>query len=437
MPLSFVHLSDIHFGQEKTGGVRRTHDDAKACLIADAKRQTKAMDITGIIVTGDVAYAGKPEEFQQAGVWLDDLAAAVGCSKTEVQVVPGNHDIDRTHISAGSMLMIDKVLTDGEDHLDLFLENKDDCEILYRKLSAYWSFAEGYNCFLDKSGGIASNKIFNLAPGRNVRFIGLNSSLLCYGNEQEGHLVLGARQRVLSNNEGEELVVLCHHPLNWFQDSTDARNYIRNRARVLMTGHEHEPSMSIDNVKEGRDIMYLASGAAVPPQASDKYRYTYNILTFAWDETDDALTVTIRPRTWSEGDVDFVDDTQLLGGAGSTFKLASPNYRAAAETEGLGPTEVAPAVKEADEATAPDDIVIVEESTVPERFALVLLRFFRDLTPAKRLEIFVKLEALPPNWTGGMNQAMERMIVDKLVRDGRIAQLEEEIGRSTGRAVGN
>jgi hypothetical protein len=94
-------------------------------------------------------------------------------------------------------------------------------------------------------------------------------------------------------------------------------------------------------------------------------------------------------------------------------------------------------VKEADEATAPDDIVIVEESTVPERFALVLLRFFRDLTPAKRLEIFVKLEALPPNWTGGMNQAMERMIVDKLVRDGRIAQLEEEIGRSTGRAAEN
>jgi calcineurin-like phosphoesterase family protein len=437
MSLSFVHLSDIHFGQEKTMGVKITHDDAKACLIADARRQTKDMDITGIIVTGDVAYAGKREEFQQAGVWLDDLAAAVRCPKTEVQVVPGNHDIDRDHISDGTLLMIYKVLVEGEDKLDGFLQNTDDCEALYRKLSAYWSFAEGYNCFLDKAGGIASNKIFTLAPGRTLRFVGLNSALLCYAKEKEGHLVLGARQRVLSNNEGEELVVLCHHPLNWFQDSKIARNYIKNRARVLMTGHEHKPSMSIDNVRDGRDIMYLASGAAVPPEANEKYRYTYNIITFDWDKDDEALTVTIRPRTWSEGDVDFVDDTELLGGDGPTFKLASPNYRAAAETEGLGPAAVAPAVKEADEATAPDDIVIVEESTVPERFALVLLRFFRDLTPAKRLEIFVKLEALPPNWTGGMNQAMERMIVDKLVRDGRIAQLEEEIGRSTGRAAEN
>jgi hypothetical protein len=43
MSLSFVHLSDIHFGQEKTMGVKITHDDAKACLIADARRQTKDM----------------------------------------------------------------------------------------------------------------------------------------------------------------------------------------------------------------------------------------------------------------------------------------------------------------------------------------------------------------------------------------------------------
>lgn len=430
MSLSFVHLSDIHFGQEKTGGVKETHNDAKARLIADARRQAQGLKIKGIIVTGDVAYAGKDHEFKEAGAWLDELAGAVGCSNTAVQVVPGNHDIDRDHISGGCMLMIEKVKADGELHLDAFLENDVDCENLYRKLSAYWSFAEGYNCFLDKKGGIASNKLYELAPGRTLRFVGLNSALMCYANEKEGELVLGARQRVLQNKDGEELVVLCHHPLNWFQDSGSAGSYIRNRARVLMTGHEHTPAVSIENVKDGRDILNLASGAAVPPVANDEYRYTYNILTFDWDSADDALTVTICPRTWSEKHMDFVADTVLLQGNGPTFKLGSPNFRNVSAAKAIDSEETNSA--ETEIASTPDDIVIIEESTVPERFAIVLLRFFRDLTPAKRLEILVRLEALPPSWRGTMTQTMERLVVDKLVHDGRIAQLEAEIDRAQG-----
>jgi hypothetical protein len=38
MPVAYVHLSDIHFGQER-GGERITHDDVKNELIDDAARQ--------------------------------------------------------------------------------------------------------------------------------------------------------------------------------------------------------------------------------------------------------------------------------------------------------------------------------------------------------------------------------------------------------------
>jgi predicted phosphodiesterase len=431
MSLSFVHLSDIHFGQEKTEGRRITHNDAKGRLIADAQRQAKDLVIEGIIVTGDVAYAGKDEEFKEAGAWLDELANAVGCKRTAVQVVPGNHDIDRSQISAGSMLMIDKVKKDGEDHLDLYLDDDGDCESLYRKLTAYLSFAEGYNCVLDKKGGIASNKTYELAPNRSLRFVGLNSALMCYAKEQEGDLVLGAKQRVLQNKVGEELVVLCHHPLHWFQDSEKARNYIRNRARVLMTGHEHKPSVSVEKVKEGRDILYLASGAAVPPVADDEFRYTYNILTFEWDPVQDALSIEIQPRTWSDSEMDFVADTELLVGGASTIRLASPNFRDAAVNLDASDEPAAPV----DEiAGVPDRIDIVEESKVPDRFAMVLLSFFRDLTPVQRLEILVRLDALPPDMPGKMTLAMERLLVDKLVRDGRIAKLENEIVKANGGA---
>src|SRR5260370_40250768 len=97
MPI-FVHISDIHFGQEKRAGEVYINNDVKERLISDARRTLVDMGkypADGIIVTGDVAYAGKLEQYKQAGQWLDELAEAIGCQKTSVHLVPGNHDIDR------------------------------------------------------------------------------------------------------------------------------------------------------------------------------------------------------------------------------------------------------------------------------------------------------------------------------------------------------
>lgn len=428
MTVSFVHLSDIHFGQEK-GGELETHNDVKERLLVDAATQVKLLNLSvdGIIVTGDVAYAGRSAEFKEAGQWLDRLAKAVGCIETAVQVVPGNHDIDRSEISGGCHLMLKNILEEGEPAFDKYLNDAVDCETLYRKLGSYLDFAEGYNCFLDKKGGIASNKSFDLAPGRTIRIMGLNSSLMCWSGEKEGDLLLGARQRVLPIKAGEELVVLCHHPLHWFNDQKQARGYIRNRARVLMTGHEHQPSVRVDSEKPGRDLLTIASGATVPPHATDEYRYTYNILTFDWDSASDALKVSIIPRTWSDDEMDFIADVNLLKHTGSPIVLASANFTAAGH-------DVASNLPEDTEEgqyflSEEDKIVIVEETTVPDRFAMVLLRFFRDLSPSQRMQILVRLAALPPAWTGAMTHGMERTVVDKLMKDGRLGQLEAEIER--------
>jgi predicted phosphodiesterase len=265
MPVAYVHLSDIHFGQER-GGDRITNDDVKKELIGDAARQVAehfGKPATGIIVTGDVAYGGKEKEYTEAGLWLDQLAAAVGCSPTAVQLVPGNHDIDRNEISGACTLMLEKIIADGEPQLDKFLKSEQDMALLYAKFAAYGPFAEAYDCPLDRAGGHASDRRVELAPGRFLRFIGLNSALICSANDVEGKLLLGAAQRVLPRTPGEELVVLCHHPLNWLRDSEDILPYVRSRARVLVTGHEHQPSLKIEQTEIGRDLMTLTAGATV------------------------------------------------------------------------------------------------------------------------------------------------------------------------------
>src|SRR5689334_24562065 len=94
----FVQLSDIHFGQERDGTLV-THEDVRTHLLIDA---ASLADERGradkVIVVGDVAYSGKADEYKIAEEWLDRLTLAVKCDVTDVCVVPGNHDCDRTQI---------------------------------------------------------------------------------------------------------------------------------------------------------------------------------------------------------------------------------------------------------------------------------------------------------------------------------------------------
>lgn len=454
MPITYVHLSDIHFGQEK-GADLIIHNDVKERLIEDAADQVRKHaggQAKGLIVTGDIAFGGRTKEYKDAGEWLDRLAKAVGCPPTAVKLVPGNHDIDRDRISESCAHLIDEIIKGGEPRLDAFLRNEDDRRALYSRFAAYHPFAMGYNCPLHSIDGIASDSREELAPGRWIRFFGLNSALICSPKDEEGKLILGAAQRVLPMEPGVELVVLCHHPLKWLQDSEDARKYVRGRARVFISGHEHEPDLDIDHVEDGCDLLMLASGATVPPKAENGYTYTYNLLTFDWSEDGDRLSVEVVPRAWNDDAKRFEADDVRLGGHQPKNLLASPNFRRAprpaqsalpdastasvvagqavdkaevpvAENEVRGPTPVG-------EAEGGQSPVSDAEGEMSNLFDLVLLRFFRDLTEAQRLKVLVELDALPDDWDEDMTLMMERLLVEDLVKHGRLHDLEESIRRN-------
>lgn len=427
MPFAFVHLSDIHFGQDRGGSELFVYDDVKERLIEDAAAEIGKLGgrAAGLLVTGDIAYAGKRHEYDAAGVWLDRLAAAIGCDKTDVQVVPGNHDIDWDHISSGCQMMIDAIVAEGEPRLSGFLKQAVDREVLYNRFAAYRPFAEGYNCPLATQGGFFSRKTLELAPGRMLRFIGLNSALVCSRVDVEGKLLLGTQQHVLPRTDGEELIVLAHHPMNWLQDAEQATHYLKSRARVFISGHEHNPSLNIEKVPDGSDLMSLAAGATVPPIGEAAYTYTYNILVFEWDEAADSLRVEVLPRAWRWETTAFEADDVRLGGRSRTVMLDCPNFRrapkptAAPMVEARVVTEVEPAPDETH--GAPQGPQMTSDT------ALLLLRFFRDLTPPERVAVLVKLQALPSDWDEMLTHGVERGVFDSLIVEGRATDLEGAI----------
>lgn len=429
MAAIFVHLSDIHFGQEKRAGDLIVNKDARLKLIQDASRVIAGLPgkkAAGVIVTGDIAYAGKRHEYDDAGSWLDELTERIGCTAADIQMVPGNHDIDRSTIKGMSELVLNAIHDGGEARLDSFLELESDRDLLYVRFAEYRRFADAYQCPLDCDGKNTAERRVELRPGRAIRFVRLNSALICTKDREEyGKLLLGARQRVLNDSIGEELVVLAHHPLAWYSDAADMTRFLRGRARVFISGHEHLAAVSIQKVEPGRDLLMLAAGATTPDKLDGTYTYAYNIIEFDWDEAEDALAVTLHARAWNDEMKRFESDDKRLGGKNSRIVLGSPNFLTAPMP--AVPFTAMPLDSSRVEIIQLPDQVNAVGKVDETAYQNLYLRFFRDLAEGERLRIFFELNALPGEISGRLNHEMEGKFLRSIVDANRFEELQEKV----------
>ena len=91
-PICWLHISDIHL----RAGNEWSQDVVLKAMCRNILEQREAG--TGadfILVTGDIAFSGKSEEYDLAEKFFDDLQAASGVLKGRIFCIAGNHDIDR------------------------------------------------------------------------------------------------------------------------------------------------------------------------------------------------------------------------------------------------------------------------------------------------------------------------------------------------------
>ena len=441
MSVVFVHVSDIHFGQEKDDRVH-IHADVKQQLIVDAREVISNIPggvARGILVTGDIAQSGTSEQYQAAGRWLDELAANIGVENHCVQMVPGNHDLDRSKLSIGGEAILNHIRAGGAKEYEDVLNDPNDRATLYARFKDYDDFSFGYNCPLNGEGSYASEMEVNIAPGRAIRFIRFNSALLCHGGEgdEKPELIIGARQFTIQRSDGIENIVLVHHPLHWYKDKELVRNYIRSRARVFISGHEHDPKVTLENVEEGCDLLMLAAGATVPYKSDDEYTFTYNVIEFDWDEELDGLSVTMHPRAWNPARTCFEDDPKRLGGKEPNFRLSCPNFSKASRTSSQSAPQTAVlmgAEENSFRRTSIGEITSMESEggeklmqPMKEGYEKARLMFFRDLFESERIRVLVDLGALSEGSDERMSQGLERRLFDSLIREGKLKDIERMI----------
>lgn len=108
MHTTIIHLSDIHFKNEKDAVIKRLDQ-----LVASLRPYLTHTATLVIAVTGDIAQSGALSEYSIANGFLSDLKKKIQ-KELEVPIhfilAPGNHDCDFRGDQAARQLVVDAIL---------------------------------------------------------------------------------------------------------------------------------------------------------------------------------------------------------------------------------------------------------------------------------------------------------------------------------------
>jgi hypothetical protein len=421
----FVHLSDIHFGQEKNGSIV-IHEDVRRELILDVAAMTKKRGrASRVLVTGDIAYSGTRGQYEKAVPWLEELTRAAGCAPQEVSCIPGNHDCDLSALTNQAKLTYEHLRglprAKATTRLHALVEDGEIGSPFLPKLTAYRAFANGVGCDFESAERPAWTRTFELPNGVTLRFHGLTSVQVSNLDDEANSMFLGNRQYTISEDQNVINIVLCHHPLDWFVDEEDAKNYFKIRARVLMLGHEHKANAEVIRDAFAATETLVLSAAATNPPDSD-YDYAYNWIEFSCLLEDDKcfLVVDIFPRVWVRTRVKFDVDRALLssGGESVQVRVHCLNVQFALPVEEPAQTETVAAVPIPINAATRPTGETGEQGGLPmdaksADFDKLRYMFWRYLNWQQRLEVLVRAKALPNTAEEPIPQTMERKALEQ------------------------
>ena len=330
----FLLLSDIHLLC-----LAREHDVhcyVRECFIQDLKDYVSEKGIIDhILVSGDIAFKGEETEYSEALNFFKAVCEAVGCSLTDVYVIPGNHDKNynaarddlRHIINMGlSSIETDCKVSLSELFYKMLLNDSDAMRMIYSPFRAYLNFALEMDSYEDLMQRVLDNDNYQYAPetdkvyyqkhidsigGYKVNLYGINSCLTSdwYDEDDDGtgHKLFLPK---LSYNmpvetEGCVNISMMHHPLEKIAFGDEIGSCLDTKFHVQIYGHLHKPVSSIDT------SVRIQSGAFQPPEyaADEKEGYfsVYNIveLDIKRSNPNDTLVVKLQVEKFNKDSKKF------------------------------------------------------------------------------------------------------------------------------------
>lgn len=217
--LCIVQLTDFHFGKELQANYCKCADDILETIKTNIKSGTVLL-----LVTGDIAYSGKKNEYRSASLFFDYLFEQLDKLEyqSKVYILPGNHD-----------------LQDPRKSTERFADSQYDVDI--KKMASFYEFANKYdNRFVL---GQPEPITFEV-EGTPVSISGFNSAPLSTldGDDKGFHVLRNPERAHLDSTPDSGLHIFAsHHGPEWFRDNEriSLENMLASCFDFAFTGHEH------------------------------------------------------------------------------------------------------------------------------------------------------------------------------------------------------
>jgi hypothetical protein len=263
--MNILHITDLHFGRGPTEAANDERELALGDLISVVSTVDAMWKPDVICVSGDIAYAGKADDYRLASDWLKKLLDRLGVGPDRVLFCAGNHDIQRS-VSTSYARPSDP--TEADNCLRTPIPEQ------YR--SAFSEFSQFCEDFGTPPYELGDDKNF-LTGVRHidgVRFVCMNSSWFCRDETDSKKLWIGLpliRHLEATGQwpkDDEPCVVLLHHPredlhpneITPYTGRPATYRYICTRTDVILSGHTHGEIHQAPDQIEGRALVF--SGGA-------------------------------------------------------------------------------------------------------------------------------------------------------------------------------
>jgi 3',5'-cyclic AMP phosphodiesterase CpdA len=271
--ITWLHLSDLHF---RTGQQHAWDEDiVLRALLNDVREAGLRPDF--IVVSGDIAFGGRADEYTLAGEFLNKLLEITQVPKLRLFIVPGNHDVNRSAITPGANAIAFTLTSHAS--LDQILITPEDRGLVFRRLGHYADFVKD---FFGEERRFDDEHYFYVeqiqVAGQRIALLGLDTAWLSAGDNDRGRLALSERQireALKASQDADWRIALLHHPFDWLLefDQNNCEDLLMEGCRFILHGHLHRTGLL--NLKTpDAGAMIIAAGASYETrQSANSYNW--------------------------------------------------------------------------------------------------------------------------------------------------------------------
>lgn len=271
MTILLLHISDIHLTSSSNIILQRVDKLARAATSIEPK-----VEHAIVLATGDIAYAGAPEEYTAALRLFTTLHEALKnrlraqSTAVDVIILPGNHDCNFQSPQDVRNMVLKGVAADpSKRHGDDIIRTMAQPQEQFRKFVDALR-QTGISPLPETETLLCSTYLIG-ESAHVVRINCINTAWASELHETPGKLIVPLQEIPDNDPEVTPLVITAfHHPLQWLRPE-NARAFlglITRSADLVLTGHEHTMSHHTISALSGGNFAHVEAPVLQDPKNS-------------------------------------------------------------------------------------------------------------------------------------------------------------------------